>query len=522
MIPDVSQALSWLESHPDSIRGIKRGIERETLRVKPDGLLATTRHPMCFGSPLTHQWITTDFAEALLELITPVDDDIDHLLEFLGDLHRHVSRQLGKELMWPMSMPCKMHPNQKIQLAQYGSSYIGQMKTHYRQGLKNRYGASMQIIAGVHYNFSLPLSFWKSWAGVCDAENGKEIISAGYLQMIRNYYRLGWVIPYLFGASPAICSSFMQGQASALPLEYSENGMFFLPHATSLRLSNMGYLNRSPSDLDITFNNFEDYIISLKKAMQTPSKEFAAMGVKDKNGNWIQLNTNILQIENELYIPIRPKRVTRCREAQSDALQRRGIEYVEVRSLDVNPFSPIGVSSEQIRFLDMFLIWCAIADAPKIDSIGLLSIRKNWDVIITEGRKYGQTVHIDCRTTQYPVSKVGKSLLYDLKRIAKILDSLNTNPKYQKVCQDLQKFFEDPDLTYSGRLLPMLKSNGVSNTGLALAWQYKDKLSHESLKVLESHHFINEARRSRISQKELEAADAQSQKFGATDTIYHW
>ncbi|VFP80577.1 glutamate--cysteine ligase [Candidatus Erwinia haradaeae] len=519
MIPDASQALSWLESHPDSIKGIRRGIERETLRINPDGLLATTPHPGCFGSPLTHKWITTDFAEALLELITPVDDDIDHLLAFLSDLHRHASKNLGKELMWPMSMPCKIHQNQKIQLAQYGSSSLGQMKTQYRQGLKNRYGALMQIIAGVHYNFSLPLSFWKSWAGLDNEKSEKEIISAGYLQMIRNYYRLGWVIPYLFGASPAICSSFMQGQTSTLPFEYSKNGMLFLPHATSLRLSEIGYLNRSQNTLDITFNNLEDYVFSLKKATQTPSKKFITMGVKDKNENRIQLNTNILQIEDELYMPIRPKRVTRCGEAQSDALKLRGIEYVEVRALDINPFSPIGIASEQIRFLDMFLIWCAIADAPDIDSLGLRNTRKNWDLIITEGRKYGQTINIDCRETKYLVSEIGKNLFDDLNRIGKILDNFNKYPDYQRVCQNLQKFFENPDLTYSGRLLPILKSSGLKNTGLSLAVLYKEKFSHESLEVLKTHSFINAAKESTLNQEKLEAADTQVQKFNNINTI---
>ncbi|VFP88181.1 glutamate--cysteine ligase [Candidatus Erwinia haradaeae] len=521
MIPDVSQALSWLESHPDSIKGIRRGIERETLRVNPNGLLATTPHPRCFGSPLTHKWITTDFAESLLELITPADDDIDHLLAFLSDLHRHTSRNLGKELMWPMSMPCKIHPNQKIQLAQYGSSSLGQMKTQYRQGLKNRYGALMQIIAGVHYNFSLPLSFWKSWADLYDERCEKEIISAGYLQMIRNYYRLGWVIPYLFGASPAICSSFMQGQTSTLPFEYSENGMLFLPYATSLRLSEIGYLNRSQNAVDITFNNLEDYVSSLKKATQTPSKRFVMMGVKDKEENRIQLNTNILQIEDELYIPIRPKRVTRCGEAQSDALKLRGIEYVEVRALDINPFSPIGITSEQIRFLDMFLIWCAIAEAPNIDSFGLLNTRKNWDLIITEGRKCGQTINIDCQKTQHLVSEIGKNLLYDLNRIGKILDNFNKYPNYQKVCQNLQKFFDNPNLTYSGRLLPILKSNGIKNTGLSLALQYKEKFNRESLEVLKTHSFINEAKKSKINQEKLEATDTKIQKLDTIYTIYN-
>ncbi|WP_174522414.1 glutamate--cysteine ligase [Erwinia persicina] len=507
LIPDVSQALSWLEAHPDALKGIGRGIERETLRVMPDGHLATTGHPASLGSALTHKWITTDFAEALLEFITPVDQDIDHLLAFLRDIHRHVARELGEERMWPMSMPCMIDPNQDIELAQYGRSNIGQMKTLYRQGLKNRYGALMQIISGVHYNFSLPLSFWQAWAGVKDAESGKEAISDGYLRLIRNYYRFGWVIPYLFGASPAICSSFLQGKESALPFERSDKGMLSLPYATSLRLSDLGYTNKSQSNLGITFNNLPDYITGLKAAIKTPSEEFAAMGVKDELGNWLQLNTNVLQIENELYAPIRPKRVTRSGEAPSDALQRGGIEYIEVRSLDINPFSPIGVDANQVRFLDLFLIWCTLADAPEMNSAELACTRKNWNRVILEGRKPGQTIGMGCEEAQHLLVDVGKALFSDLRRVAETLDSQSDEHHYQDVCDRLVASFDDPDLTYSARFLQTLKENGIGGAGLALAEQYRAQLSEESYEVLTEQQFSDEAQRSKVSQQDIEESD---------------
>ncbi|MFB5171715.1 glutamate--cysteine ligase [Erwinia amylovora] len=510
MIPDLSQALLWLEAHPDALKGIGRGIERETLRVSPDGFLATTAHPASLGSALTHKWITTDFAEALLEFITPVDRDIDHLLAFLRDIHRHVARELGEERMWPMSMPCRVDPEQDIELAQYGSSNIGQMKTLYRQGLKNRYGALMQIISGVHYNFSLPLSFWQAWAGVKDAESGKEAISAGYLQLIRNYYRFGWAIPYLFGASPAVCSSFLQGKESTLPFERSDKGLLSLPFATSLRLSDLGYTNKSQSSLEMTFNHLPDYIAGLKAAIKTPSEEFAAMGVKNSAGDWLQLNTNVLQIENELYAPVRPKRVTRSGEAPSDALQRGGIEYIEVRSLDINPFSPTGVDADQVRFLDLFLIWCTLADAPEMNSAELACTRKNWDLVITEGRKPGLTLVMGCSETQYALVDLGKMLFNDLRRIAETLDSQGDNQLYQQVCDRLIASFDDPDLTCSARFLQMLKENGIEATGLALAGQYRAQLCAEPLEVLTGQRFSDEAQRSRFSQQETEESDTLS------------
>ena len=510
MIPDVSQALSWLEAHPNALNGIGRGIERETLRVKPDGHLANTGHPDSLGSALTHKWITTDFAETLLEFITPVEQDIDRLLAFLRDIHRHVARDLGDERMWPFSMPCFIDESDNIELAQYGSSNIGRMKTLYRQGLKNRYGALMQTISGVHYNFSLPLSFWQEWAGVKDMESGKEAISDGYLLLIRNYYRFGWIIPYLFGASPAICSSFLQGKESSLPFERSEKGMLYLPYATSLRLSDLGYTNKSQNSLGITFNNLPDYVTALKNAIKTPSEQYAEIGLKDENGDYLQLNTNVLQIENELYAPIRPKRVTKSGEAPSDALLRGGIEYIEVRSLDINPFSPIGVDDNQVRFLDLFLIWCTLADAPEMSSEELLCSRQNWNRVILEGRKPGQTIGMGCETAQQPLVEVGKQLFGDLRRVAEVLDSNQGDRRYQEVCDRLVASFDDPELTYSARILRAMQENGLGGSGLALAEQYRQLLAEEHLEVLTEQQFAQEAERSRVSQQQIEASDTLS------------
>lgn len=265
MIPDVSKALSWLEAHPEALNGIQRGIERETLRVTPEGSIAETLHPEELGKALTHKWITTDFAEPLLEFITPVDKSIGHSLAFLRDLHRYTARQMHNERMWPLSMPCFIENEDKITLAQYGSSNVGRFKNLYREGLKNRYGALMQTIAGVHYNFSLPIEFWQAWAGVKDAESGKAQISDGYLRLIRNYYRFGWVIPYLFGASPAICGSFLKDRDTKLTFEKTAGGTYYLPYATSLRMSDLGYTNKSQSDLNITFNDLDSYVAGLKK-----------------------------------------------------------------------------------------------------------------------------------------------------------------------------------------------------------------------------------------------------------------
>lgn len=507
MIPDVSQALSWLESHPNALDGIQRGIERETLRVTPNGDLAVTPHPAQLGKALTHPWITTDFAESLLEFITPVDGSIDHMLDFLRDIHRYVARNLGDERMWPLSMPCFIGDDQAITLAQYGSSNLGRFKTLYREGLKNRYGALMQTISGVHYNFSLPLTFWQARAGVQDADSGKGAISDGYFRLIRNYYRFGWVIPYLFGASPAICSSFLGGRETALPFE-RHGGTLFLPYATSLRLSDLGYTNKSQSNLGITFNHLHEYVDGLKRAIHTPSAEFALLGV-EANGQYRQLNANILQIENELYAPIRPKRVMRGGESPSEALLRGGVEYIEVRSLDINPFSPIGVDADQARFLDLFLIWCVLADAPEMSSDELLCTRKNWNRVILEGRKPGQTIGIGCHDARQPLAYVGQSLFADLQRVAEVLDGINGDPQYQQVCVRLVAAFDDVSLTYSARVMTQMGEQGIGGYGLALAQRYRDQLCSEPLTLLDEATLTAKAQESLARQAALEAQDTE-------------
>ena len=127
------------------------------------------------------------------------------------------------------------------------------------------------------------MAFWQAKCGVKDAESGKEAISAGYFRSIRNYYRFGWVIPYLFGASPAICSSFLQGKPTTLPLRKRATACITC-RMPPLRLSDLGYTNKSQSNLGITFNDLHEYVAGLKRAIKTPSEEYAKIGLQ-KDGS---------------------------------------------------------------------------------------------------------------------------------------------------------------------------------------------------------------------------------------------
>ena len=211
---------------PAALKGIRRGIEKESLRVRPEGKLAMTAHPLALGSALTHPHITTDFSESQLELITGVHMGVEACLEELTRIHQVVYRALGDEMMWCASMPCGLPADDAIPVGRYGRSNVGRMKTVYRTGLSHRYGRRMQMISGIHYNFSLPDTIWP----IPGAGEPNE----AYFALIRNFRRDAWLLFYLFGASPAVCASFVAGRKHEL--RELANGTYHLPHATSLRM----------------------------------------------------------------------------------------------------------------------------------------------------------------------------------------------------------------------------------------------------------------------------------------------
>ena len=258
------------------LQGIQRGYEKECLRVDPAGHLAQTPHPAALGSKLTHPWITTDYSEALLEFITPPSKDPAFPLQFLRDIHRFTTPRLGTETMWASSMPCLLGDDSNIPLADYGSSNKAKFKYVYREGLGLRYGRQMQTIAGVHYNWSLPEAFWEALHGCCESQDSlPNFTSARYFGLIRNFLRYGWLVPYLFGASPAICQSFLQGRKS--DLQELVPGTLYGPYATSLRMSDLGYQNSAQTKLHVSFNSLPEYTDALEAAIRTPDEGFRSI-----------------------------------------------------------------------------------------------------------------------------------------------------------------------------------------------------------------------------------------------------
>ena len=191
MSEQLKQRLSQLteSSSIGCLADIGHGIEKESLRINPQGHIPQTPHPAGLGSPLTHPSLTTDFSEALLEFITPVFQSPDESLAYLANLHAFTFRHMDREeLIWTSSMPCVLDDDSQIPLAEYGSSNVGKLKTLYRMGLSHRYGRAMQTIAGIHYNFSLPDELWSA-LGVHDQEQRTH----AYFGLIRNFRRWSWL-----------------------------------------------------------------------------------------------------------------------------------------------------------------------------------------------------------------------------------------------------------------------------------------------------------------------------------------
>ncbi len=455
------------------IAGGHRGVEKESLRITPAGLVARTPHPQALGSALTHQYITTDYSEALPEFVTTPETSSWAIAQWLCDIHQFTYARIGDEMLWPLSMPCRLRSEADIPIAQYGTSNIGRMKSIYREGLGNRYGRYMQAIAGIHYNYSLPEAFWPAWAGIVGNDDLQSLKSAYYLGVVRNVRRLDWLVLYLYGASPAVCNSFLKGVDA--DLEPLDNGTSYGKYATSLRMSDLGYQNSSQSALTVRANSLDDYIHDLSRAIVTPNPDYEKIGIK-VNGEYRQLNANQLQIENEYYSTIRPKRVARSGERPTAALARGGIEYVELRALDLSPFDPVGISHGQQLFLEAFLIYCLLVPSAPITLEESKGNKANHLAVARRGRKPGlQLLNGDVMVS---LQDWAREIVSGMEPICALLDEAGGDQPagYLAAHAEALAAVNDSEATYSARLLNELENSGESfaDFGLRLAGNYRE------------------------------------------------
>lgn len=493
--------------------GIIRGIEKEGLRVTPESSIAQTTHPKSLGSTLTHSSITTDYSEALLEFITPTINNVEDTVSYLTDLHSFTANRINQELIWPASMPCVLKGDSSIPIAQYGSSNVGTLKHVYRQGLGVRYGRIMQSIAGIHYNFSLPDSFWQAYKETLEgndksdvSENLQDFKSAHYFSLIRNFRRYSWILHYLFGASPVVDKSFLEGFSEQQHgLQQLTECTYGLPYATSLRMSDLGYQNTAQEALHVSYSSLEDYVTTLAEAMHHKYPEYEKLGVK-VDGEYRQLNTNVLQIENEYYSDIRPKRVTQSGEKPIAALRDRGVEYIEVRILDINPFLAEGISCQQIRFLDAFLLYCLFSQCPEQSDTRCEEIRANQRNVILRGRDPSLTMERGGQ--QVPFTEAATELLDAIMQTAEVLDSAHDSFEYSSAVYAQQAKVNDPSLTPSGQVMELVEA-GTGFIDIAKEQAMKHQIHFASLPANAefNQHLEKLATDSLAQQASIEASD---------------
>jgi glutamate--cysteine ligase len=425
---------------PDRLRGMRRGVEKESLRVNPGNGLALTPHPAALGSALTHPHITTDYSESQLELITGVHPDADACERELTEIHQFVYRALGDEMMWVASMPCGLPGDENIPIGTYGTSNVARAKSVYRMGLGHRYGRRMQTISGIHYNWSLP--------GLSNDE---------YFALIRNFRRHSFLLLLLFGASPAVCKSFVEGRDHELKPLYTaqgSSGTLHLPHATSLRMGRLGYQSDAQAALAVSYNSLASYAYSLHGALTRPHPPYERLGVRNLGGEYNQLATSLLQIENEFYGTIRPKRVIFPGERPLHALRERGVEYVEVRCMDLDPFEPVGINADTMRFIDVFLLHCLLSDSPPDTPEELVRLGDNQHRAAARGREPG--LKLDSAGGEVPLMAWAHQLLDECLPIGAALAQALGDERYLQALERARAGLRQPGGLPSARVLDVM------------------------------------------------------------------
>jgi glutamate--cysteine ligase len=478
------------------LKGMRRGVEKESLRVLPTGKLAATPHPAALGSALTHEHITTDYSESQLELITGVHASVEACEAELTQVHQftyHTLRQhAGGEMMWVGSMPCGLPADENIPIATFGSSNIGRAKSVYRMGLSHRYGRRMQTISGIHYNWSLP--------GVSSEE---------YFALIRNFRRHSFVLLYLFGASPAVCPSFVAGRDHGL--QTLSDHTLYLPHATSLRMGRLGYQSDAQAKIAASFNSLESYAASLHEALTQPHPDYERIGIRNLGGEYNQLSTSLLQIENEFYGTIRPKRVIRPGERPLHALRERGVEYIEVRCMDLDPFVPVGITADTMRVLDVFLLHCLLSDSAPDSPAEIAQLARNQQRAASRGREPG--LMLERGEREVSLIDWASEVLEPCRDIAQHLDELFSpggEKRYSAALNAAMRSLAAPQQLSSARLLERVAQDFEGS--YTRFGRHQSEAARDAVMALpysEAMHaaFVAQAQASVDAQARVEAAD---------------
>ena len=511
----LADKIQQLTPYRELLKSNLMGLEKEGLRVSRKGGISQAPHPSALGCALTHPVITTDFSESLIELVTPPMNHVEQTLAFLSDTQQYLYQHLPKDQnFWPASMPCVIRGETYIPIAQYGRSNRGKMKTIYRQGLAKRYGSVMQTIAGIHFNYSFSSEFFEKYRTLSKSNQSlRAFTDQKYMALTRNVVRYGWLISYLFGASSAVCKSFLKGYHEHSLVEFNDSTLFE-PYATSLRMGDIGYQNLREDEAGVkaNYNSLDHYIHSLKSGMQTSCREYEEIGLK-KQGQYQQLNTNILQIENEYYASVRPKPLPVEGKKPLSAMRENGIAYIELRSLDINPNLPLGIDQEQIYFLEAFLLFCLLEESNAISSREQFEIDNNDQLVAHEGRK--PKLKLMHKGQQVFLQDLGNDILSRVLSCAALLGE-----DYQSTVLRMKRRIDNAELTPSAVALSEMKNRnqGFFDYTNSLAKKHRRDFLGRDINQAHFDYLDQQAIRSCQAQAQIEQADELS--FDAYLTEY--
>ena len=418
------------------------GLEKENVRVDKDGKLALTPHPKEFGDKLKNPYITIDFSESQLEMITPSFDSIEKAYTFLENIHDIVSTSLEKEYLWPQSIPPILPNEEHIPIGDFHGEN-GESYKKYREHLAEKYGKKFHLLSGIHYNFSFSDEFLeKLYNEVYDGANFEDLKSFKnytYLKIARNYLRYGWFIIYLLGASSPIHETYKKECIEKMsPLQ---DDSYYFEHTLSFRNGVCGYKNAG--EIYVSHKSLSDYVSDINRLV-------------DKN---------ILHGAKEYYSPIRLKSKNKTKIL--DSLEKDGVEYLELRSIDLNPFSRIGVDISDLEFVHLFIVYLLLKEENnEFEKTDYKRSIRNQELLATQGRDKELLLN-KCENTLITARNWAEEILDEMMMHFEELGILDE--KYRKIIKFQRDKIENEDKHYIGRLLKGIKEEGFINFHLEKA-----------------------------------------------------
>lgn len=415
------------------------GIERETLRVDKYGRLSFKPHPKGLGDKYRNPYITTDFSESQIEVITPAFEEPKEVFKFVNDLYNVVAIECEDEYLWPQSMPCEIPEDNKIPVAEFGDEEGAVEAEQYRKKLMEKYGGKKQLISGVHYNFSFSEELVKGlYIDKCNEINYKSFKDDIYLKVTRNYLRYRWLLIYLFGSTSTLHKTYIDAGECTKCFKEIAVDSFVHEVGISYRNGECGY--RNLVDLFPDYTSVKSYVESVKNF------------IKD----------DLIDSHKELYSQIRLK--PRDTKDFFNSLLEDGIKYLEYRTIDVNPFEKSGIALEDLEFLEIFNIFLLIKEESNY-SLWQQEALENQNSVAKFGKR-----DLKLKKNGNYISKKSWALEI-LEEIKDLNKELNLNK--DKFINIMENRIKNVELTYSYRIEELVKKKGYINAYMDLAMKYK-------------------------------------------------